>query len=48
MAAMGVVYTLMVLLAVIGVVYAARRRTQIREKFSIAGSRMGDFCAWCW
>lgn len=48
MAAMGATYSLMVLLAVVGIAYAARRRTQIREKFGIAGSRMGDFCAWCW
>ncbi|KAL0037876.1 hypothetical protein WJX79_003353 [Trebouxia sp. C0005] len=48
MAAMGATYCLMVLLAIVGIVYAARRRTQIRERFGIAGSRMGDFCAWCW
>ena len=38
----------MVVLAVIGTVYAARRRTQICEKFGIAGCQMEDFCLWFW
>ena len=39
---------LTILLAVSGFIYAARRRTQIREKFGIAGSRMSDMCSWLW
>lgn len=27
-------------------VYAARRRTELRERFNIAGSKLGDFVAW--
>ena len=38
----------MMVLAGVGTVYAARRRTEIRTKFGIAGSRLGDFCTWCW
>ena len=32
------------MLSLIGIVYAAHRRTQIRKKFGIAGSVLGDFC----
>lgn len=38
----------MAILMSFGAVYAARHRTQIRQKFGIAGSRLGDFCAWYW
>jgi len=31
-----------------GVAYCAYRRTQLREKFGIAGTRFGDFCTWLW
>ena len=36
------------LIYVAGIVYFAYRRTQIREKFGILGSRLGDFCAYFW
>ena len=48
LAALGATYCVMVVLAIIGVVYAAQRRTQIRKQFGIAGSRLGDICTWCW
>ena len=48
LAALGATSCVMVVLAIIGVVYAARRRTQIRQKFGITGSRLGDFCTWYW
>ncbi|KAK9789765.1 hypothetical protein WJX73_005954 [Symbiochloris irregularis] len=32
----------------VAVHYAARRRTMLRTKFGIAGSRMRDFCTWFW
>lgn len=48
LAGLHVLYLLMVVLAIVGTVYAARRRTQIREKFGIAGSRLEDFCSWFW
>lgn len=38
----------MAVLMSLGAVYAAHHRTQIRKKFGIAGSRLGDFCAWYW
>lgn len=45
---MNGLFALTVLLALIGVVYAARRRTQMRETFGIAGTHMSDFCSWLW
>lgn len=48
LAALGATYSVMLLLLIIGVVYAARRRTQIREKFGITGSHWGDLCTWFW
>lgn len=30
------------------VFYGAALRTQMRERFGIKGSRMGDFCSWFW
>lgn len=35
-----------VLCSLIGAVYAGARRTQMRERFGIAGSPLGDFMAW--
>lgn len=39
---------IVIVLACIGAVYAARRRTEIRKKFGIAGTYMGDICTWIW
>lgn len=30
------------------VLYGAARRTEIRERFHIKGSRLGDICTWFW
>lgn len=38
----------MTLLGLLGVIYATYRRKQIREKFGIPGSTLGDFCRWFW
>ncbi len=38
----------LLVLGTIGTIYAACRRTQIRKKFGIAGSFMGDCCMWFW
>lgn len=46
--AMNGLCAMAVLLGLLGVVYAARRRTQMREQFGIAGTRMNDFCSWLW
>lgn len=35
-------------LSVIGAIYAAHHRSQIRQKFGIAGCFLGDCCAWYW
>lgn len=35
-------------LTVVGAIYAAHHRSQIRRKFGIAGSFLGDCCAWYW
>lgn len=35
-------------LFVLGVLYATYRRNQIRKKFGIPGSVLGDCCQWCW
>eukprot|EP00884_Botryococcus_braunii_P000873 jgi/Botrbrau1/10787/Bobra.0119s0013.1 len=32
----------------LGVYFLARRRSQLREKFGIAGSLFKDFCLYCW
>ena len=45
---MNGLFCLAMLLAFFGVVYAARRRSQMREAFGIAGTRMKDFCSWFW
>ncbi|KAL0052064.1 hypothetical protein WJX82_007301 [Trebouxia sp. C0006] len=44
----GISFVPLVLVGLIGTVYATYRRTQIRKKFGIAGSELGDFCQWCW
>lgn len=45
---MNGMFFLAVVLAFVGVLYAARRRTQMREKFGIAGTQMSDLCSWLW
>lgn len=39
---------IMGILAVLGIVYAAWRRGQLRNKFGISGSTLGDCCIWYW
>ena len=36
-----------VLMGILGICYAARRRMQLRQRFHIAGSSSCDCCAWC-
>ena len=45
---MNGLFFLAVVLAFVGVLYAGRRRTQMREKFGIAGTRLSDLCSWLW
>lgn len=47
-AVQGFSFGVLALLSLIGTIYAAYRRTQIRKKFGIAGSVLGDFCQWIW
>lgn len=46
MMTMTLFYVIMSFTVIAGLVYFARRRTAIRERFGIAGSRLGDFLSW--
>lgn len=44
----NIVHFLLWVLGILGVLYASRVRAQIRTRFGIKGSYLGDFCAWFW